>query len=239
MLRRHLALLGAVACLVTASCSTDESPPSNSPELGGTVGVPPVDDSNVPAPPPLTPGEDDTVLDTVPLGELPGNGELGSCNVTVSGGATAAWRADATVESVSYGPWFDDATRQQAAVDSVVLDASYLVLMCRDAGEQSIGFTATAAVPQRASTYRLAYDADGTVPSPRNRFDVAIGLDGIGLCRLAGDSVLDLTGFDDDHIAGTFDIAARCATGATVRAVGSFDFANPQPFLTPPPDTTG
>lgn len=222
-------LVAALLVAALASCSTDESPPSNSPELGGTVGVPSVDP---PASAPPAPVD----LGTVPDPAGPADTGLGSCRVTVTGDLKAEWAVDATVESVTYGPWLSDEALAAAAENSVVIDASFLVLNCRASGAQSVSITAADPVPQRAATYRLSYDAEGTVPSPRNRFDVVVSLDDAGLCRLAGDGVVDITMFDDDRIAGAFEAVVRCADGATLYAVGRFDFVNPEPFLTPPQD---
>jgi len=235
MFRRHAVLMVVAAVVAAASgCSTElDSPSADTVSVGRTVGAPALNDDDAPAGPLPGPGEDDTILDTEPFQPS----ELGSCSVQVTGDDPAAWQVAATEDSITYGGWYSKEARDIAAQNSTVLDESYFALTCRGAGDRSISFTGNGRVPQRPATYRFTLTADGATQSPRDRIAVVLSLPDAGLLALGGNGTLTITEFDDEHIAGSFDLPFVDAVGAAAQVTGSFDLINSELLQVPP--TTG
>lgn len=227
------AVVAVVAATALAGCNTERgSAPADTLAVGNTVGSPQLSDSDAPTPPLPEPGETDSVPTT-----LPDTTKLGTCTVDVVGDLSDSWKTATNDEAFTYGGWFSDITRAEAATNSIVIDDGYFLLTCRASGDRSIGFAGNVAIAQRTTTYRLALNGNNE-PSGRNAIAAVLALEPHGVCVLAGEGSLAIEAFDDAHIAGSFGVPFVCPDGSAVSATGRFAFSRPEQPVVPVVSTT-
>ena len=163
-----------------------------------------------------------------------GGGGGGECSVDVSGDKTASWTQPGGIMALNMDYWLSEEMKETFGEDF------YFIVNC-SGDEGSITFIGgelanEETVPFGPNTYVLnpSDSALGT-----NETDPIIMMftltDSDTNWGVAEPGQLDITAFDDDHIAGTFEFTATdvlyelggVESEGTVQVTGSFDFDNP------------
>jgi hypothetical protein len=170
-------------------------------------------------------GEDGSSDTGVYSGLQPGPNDAGSCHVDVTGAETASWDAGGGMSATLVEYWLSEDER-------ATLGGTFgLIVNC--AGDPGyVGLSATSAgsvetIPQAPGVYELLPGAAG-LSAP-----ILAGVDLTGSDATWGldqPGTLDITAFDDEHIAGTFSFTATDLFGSVdgqIAVSGDFDFHNP------------
>lgn len=157
-----------------------------------------------------------------------------SCQVEVTGDKTASWTTPGGVMAVNTDYWLTPEQKEMFG------DGFYFILNCDgDGGGLSFiaGNDANAdTIPFGPATYTLNPATGSLGTNPDDPITLLFVLeDSETNWGVAEPGVLEITAFDDDHIAGTFDFTATdvlydlagVESEGTVRVTGSFDYRNP------------
>lgn len=226
MIRRTAAALVAGA-LVLAACgggddeSADDREPSASTVADDATGD--SDDPVVDA----GDGSDHGGADDPTVDDGEGT-DAGSCTVQVEGDVTAEWTSPGGYDALNMGYWLGED-------NPLAEDAMYWIVNCIGPGTSALNLLAVDDVTEadipfgpKTLTVRAGLEGDGELTQ-------LLVLDGDdAVWELESPGVVDVTDFDDEHIAGTFELRYRDqladVTGDPERHItvtGSFDYANP------------
>jgi hypothetical protein len=165
-------------------------------------------------------------------GDEPASGGPG-CAVEVTGDKTASWTAPSDMSSVLAWYWASESERE-------FLDNEFsMILNCEGDGGY-VGFLSTdganeETVPYGPGTYEIPdFDADPDVRE-QAQFSVLVSItDSETNWGLTEPGTLEITAWDDSHIAGTFELHMEDSLASlsgdesegTIVITGSFDYAN-------------
>jgi hypothetical protein len=207
-----------VSLALLASCGDDEETDSDATEAVDESDDNGSDDTDADT------DSDDTDADTPETAA--GDISDGGCHVTVTGDVTKEWTGANDSGGFAYGPWADAALGDNTVPFSITLDANFFILNCTS-GDDNVSFTASGdfQVPQEPATYALA-PSDNIISgaSPDNEIGMIISLAGTDTnWGLEAEGTFTITEFDDEHIAGTFELPVKdnLADLASVPSKGS------------------
>jgi hypothetical protein len=157
-----------------------------------------------------------------------GAAALGSCHVDVTGARTVSWDSPGGVAAVGVQYWLSE-----QALATVPADTFFFIVNCNsEAGLVTFaaGDAATTdTLPLAPARYELPSRASAMTDTVLIA-GVTVNEDDQALWSLDEGGVLDITAFDESHIAGTFTFSATDVFGQEddgVTVTGSFDYANP------------
>ena len=224
---RTLALvaLGALV-LPLAACGGDDAA---SPSDGSTSSQ--SDSTDASDSPDATTDDSSDDTDAAPTGDP----DEGGCHVDVTGDVATTFDAGGGIMAVNTDYWLTPAQKEMFG------DGFYFILNCQGAGGSYLGILAGA----NASTETITYGPATYPLSPTDALFGGAGEDSTvqvmftldddeGVWGVSEPGQVEITAFDDDHIAGTVqftatDVLADMA-GTPERSVtvdATFDFANP------------
>lgn len=212
-----------IACAVLlAACGGDDG--ASEVSSGGSAQT---------AAPGQTEPADGSSTETV-TGEAPEAEGDDSCRVEVTGDKTASWTTPGGISALNTDYWLPPEQKELFG------EGFYFIINC-DGDGGSVSFfasnDATAdSIPFGPATYTLNPANGALGASSEGPISVMFVLaDSETNWGVAEPGVLEITAFDDDHIAGTFDFTATdvlydlagVESEGTVRVTGSFDYRNP------------
>jgi hypothetical protein len=201
-------VLGCTACSEDPSRSGDTTVPQTVQQPGGTLPDPAVPDAEGTAADPLVDG--------------------GTCSVAVTGDVEAGWNGREDVSGATYGPWIAASTQEGMGESPAPVDRTYFNATCAGVGGQQLTFTANGAIPARPAVYRFRRDGDGQSADDLMQVYLQPTIDG-DLWTVGEAGTLTITDFDDEHVAGSFEIVAAPIGPSPLEratATGEFDFVN-------------
>ncbi len=219
-MRRALVLFTVGVGLLTA-CGGDDGATEASQPVGSEV---------------ETPTTGSVEVDT-PETEAPDSPEVAgddSCSVEVTGDKTARWTSPGGISALNTEYWL--------AADQADLfgEGFYFIINCPgDQGSVSFGSNASADesdIPFGPATYTLNPATNRFGGNPDDPIAVLFTLtDSETNWGVSEPGVLEITAFDDEHIAGRFEFTATdllydlggSESEGTVRVTGSFNYRNP------------
>jgi hypothetical protein len=150
----------------------------------------------------------------------PGDPQRGKCTFTLSGGMTGEFSAPASSSSVLASYWLVDPTARKMMFKN---DEEGLIINC-GSGNDTLSFTARAKtkdeVPYGPKKYEL-----GPKKGP---IHIIGSIQKAGV--MGGTGTFEITAYDAEHIAGTFDFTAEILgnkVDGPVTIKGNFDFKCP------------